>query len=77
MICPNCEEGTLNKICLKEGKRKAVLCDFCGTFWFENEDIGVSGGHLFSSYKNEKDLEYNLEDSEEIEKTSVLKTYYR
>ncbi|HET9946611.1 MAG TPA: hypothetical protein VFQ63_00970 [Patescibacteria group bacterium] len=69
MICPKCEEGELQKIQFKKGKKGAYLCSVCDTFWFDDELIASSTGHDFELYSQEEEQPYSLDEvgEEDIE----------
>lgn len=63
MICPRCDEGALVKIKFKHDGKVAFLCDFCEAFWFEDEHIKSSTGHVLESYgQGGEDFEYPIEE---------------
>ncbi|MDO8269160.1 MAG: hypothetical protein Q7T54_00630 [Candidatus Levybacteria bacterium] len=65
MKCPKCEEGTIKKVAFKKSERLGYLCDFCGTAWMGDENVGVNTGHPFDAVSQGDVLEYTLEESEE------------
>lgn len=45
-MCPKCEENTLCKIRFNNNQKLAYLCVNCNNFWFGDEHIDISTGHL-------------------------------
>ena len=62
MICPKCDEGTLNKVCFKTSNDIGFLCDFCGTYWLEGEEMNEHSGHIFEPMIKDEEIEYTFVD---------------
>ncbi len=65
MVCPRCEEGTLNRMSFKNSGKQGYLCDFCNTVWLENENLNRNTGHPFDSLNQGESIEYILEEAED------------
>ena len=65
MICPKCEEGKLKKMTFKHTLRQGLFCDFCGSMWFDGEDISELTGHAMRSYSHEDYEEYPIDVDED------------
>lgn len=65
MKCPRCEEGTLKKIVFKESGKKAHLCDFCDSLWFDNELISATTGHTMRGFTQGEEDEFETLDEQD------------
>ncbi|MDO8583039.1 MAG: hypothetical protein Q7R51_00730 [bacterium] len=65
MNCPKCEKGTIDRIIFKKSNKGANVCDYCESLWFEDEDIGIASGHALSSFSEDEDLGYTIEEINE------------
>lgn len=81
MQCPKCSEGILEKIQFRKGKH-AFLCNTCGTFWYINEHIDMTTGHMMDeegkntfAFVNETDEEQ--ESVQEEREREVYEFYER
>ena len=67
MICPKCGNGKIVSVVLKIDRKKAKLCDFCETLWFEGEVVKENTGRYLQGIKNGTGIEYILDELEENE----------
>lgn len=65
MTCPRCEEGTLVRIIFKETGKRAYLCNFCESMWFEGTDISSNTAFMLRSYQRGIEREYTLDEVED------------
>lgn len=73
MKCTQCEKGTIEEIIFKKNGTKAMLCDYCGTMWFQDDDIGTSKGHRMSAYhENDFSFVYEKSPPEDSENETVI-----
>lgn len=61
MICPKCENDFLLRSRMKNDQRVAYVCEYCGSFWFEEEKIYSTTGHRLVSYLRGGEREYTIE----------------
>lgn len=66
MICPKCEEGSVEKVKIKMNREVLSICDFCHSIWIENESIKFDTGHLLDYFINRKDQGYSTGNSQYI-----------
>lgn len=66
MICPKCEEGSIEKVKVKLTGEILSICDFCHSIWTEEECIQFNTGHLLDFYIDRKDHQYTIENSQNI-----------
>jgi hypothetical protein len=45
-MCPKCEQNKLCKIRFRASKKLAYLCTVCSSFWFVDEHIDSTTGHM-------------------------------
>lgn len=65
MNCPKCEKGTIDKIIFKKSNKGAYVCDFCEALWFEGENVEITSNHTLSSFSQDEDLGYTIEEINE------------
>lgn len=75
MKCPRCEEGTLVKVRFKETGKRAHLCNFCESLWFEGKDIALGTAFTLSSYQRGVEREYSFDELSEKDKDHRVVRY--
>ncbi len=76
MICPKCEEGELTKIHFTKSGKAALLCEVCGTVWFDGEEVKEQTGHMIESLTLDDGMEYTFVDpAEDEEEEDELASY--
>lgn len=71
MNCPKCHLGRIKKITLTKFHLTGSFCEYCCTFWFEDELIKSTNGHSIYSFVKD-DMEYSVTEIETPETKSVL-----
>ena len=66
MICPKCEEGSVEKVKIKMNGEVLSICDFCHSIWTEEESIQFNTGHLLDFFINKKDQGFSSANSQVI-----------
>lgn len=67
MQCVKCDEGELKKIVFKKTRKNAYVCDYCSTFWMEDELIRYDTGHALDPYRPGDDYEYAVQELETVD----------
>ena len=67
MKCIKCEEGELKKIKFIKTGQFANVCDYCETFWMDDETIKQNTGHALHPYHPGDDYVYEVQEFDELD----------
>ena len=75
MKCPRCEIGEISKIVLKRNEFIGFLCEYCGSVWFQDENIRPDTGHSIYTCGSADDREYTFVDIPQMAEDAKLVEY--
>ena len=66
MICPKCEEGSVEQVKIRMTGEVFSICDFCHSIWTEKESIKFNTGYLLDFFIKRRDHEFSTANSQII-----------